>query len=218
MIKYKSVKQLASELKIDAIEIEIACVDVLGIDPDKTIEFDDNQIEKLKSHFTGSPQPKKQLQSANPNPATERPTPKPNLATRQNQQEQLTTHLQGQQQQHQNIVAGRAAQKTETLRQLALHEAKEGQNLAKTVAPIKYAAFTAQMAQEDANFFASYRDMDSHLSAIGTQEVDVGSILEEVGIRSTQESYQSVKPLENWDFSSLNPMSCWNFENDSEES
>lgn len=215
-----NIKQLADELRVDILELRVACSDLLKmVDPTKDTELKDWEIADLRSHFSHSEPPKKQLQQASPaSPTTQRPTPKPNLATRQNRQEELTNHLQNQQQQHQNIVAGRAAQKTETLRQLALHEAKEGQNLAKTVAPIKYAAFTAQMAQEDANFFGSYRDMDSHLSAIGTQEVDVGSILEEVGIRSTQESYQSVKPLENWDFSSLNPMSCWNFENDSEES
>lgn len=211
-----NIKQLADELRVDILELRVACSDLLKmVNPTKDTELKDWEIADLRSHFSHSEPPKKQLQQASP--TTQRPTPKPNLATRQNRQEELTNHLQNQQQQHQNIVAGRAAQKAETLKQLAIHEANEGKNLANVVAPIKYAAFSAQMAANDADFFGSYRDMDSQLSAIGMQEVDVGSILEEVGIQSTQESYQSVKPLENWDFSSLNPMSCWNLDDRSND-
>lgn len=213
-----SIKQLASELNVDSLEIEIACVDVLGIDPDKNTEFNELEIERLRSHFSQTT-PKKQLQAPKPPAAPlQRPQKPGSLADRQQEQKQkLTQWQQDQHQQQKNVVTTGAAQQGQIIQQLVTDEIRSKTAIADVVSIAGQMAYQQRMQENQANFFVQSSAANSHILTETLTGLNLGQLMADNGIGNVSESYNAIQPTEQMDFSLLQPASYMSLEENSED-
>lgn len=220
-----SIKQLASELNVDSLEIEIACVDVLGIDPDKNTEFNELEIERLRSHFSQTT-PKKQLQAPKPPAAPlQRPQKPGSLADRQQanqsrqeeQKQKLTQWQQDQHQQQKNVVTTGAAQQNQVIQQLVADEIRSKSAIADVVSIAGQMAYQQRMQENQANFFVQLSAANSHVLTEALTGLNLGQLMAENNIGNVTESYEAIQPTDPIDFSLLQPASYMDFKNNSND-
>lgn len=221
-----SIKEFAKAIGKNPLDVQVACHDLWKVEFDNSTELTEQEKESLRSHFSQSEPPKKQLQAPKPPAAPLQQPRKPggladrqqaNQSRQEEQKQKLTQWQQDQHQQQKNVVTTGAAQQAKIIQQVVQDGIRRGAAIADVVSAAEQVAYQQRRQENQANFFVQDQAANSHVLTEVITGLNFGQLMLDNGIGTVEESYGAIQPTDPMDFSLLAPASYMDFESNSND-